>query len=159
MISRLTALLQEYPLSERLTEVLMRALHAAGDSAEALRCFARIRGRLIEELGTEQGRKLRALHELILKDGSGAASARIRRPVPETAPSVPGAAPSVPGAAPPVAASAPRIRQSAPHVPEATPSMQQSAPRSRKPPPCRWPKPPYQVPTPSRRVRTPPGRV
>ncbi|MFI7336884.1 AfsR/SARP family transcriptional regulator [Streptomyces sp. NPDC050085] len=85
-IGRLTELLEEYPLTEPLTEVLMRALHATGDGAEALRCFARIRRRLVDELGTEPGPKLRELHELILKDSPRTAAARPRPPVVEAAP-------------------------------------------------------------------------
>lgn len=65
---RLTDLLGEYPLTEPLAEALMRALHAAGDSGEALRCYAQTRRRLVEELGTEPGRRLRELHQEILRE-------------------------------------------------------------------------------------------
>ncbi|MEU9390671.1 BTAD domain-containing putative transcriptional regulator [Streptomyces sp. NPDC048324] len=44
----------------------MRALHAAGDTGEALPCHARARRRLIEELGTEPGRRSRELPQEIL---------------------------------------------------------------------------------------------
>ncbi|MER5448344.1 BTAD domain-containing putative transcriptional regulator [Streptomyces sp. NPDC002764] len=66
VLGQLTDLLGEYPLTEPLAEALMRALHASGDSGEALRCYAQTRRRLIEELGTEPGRRLRELHQEIL---------------------------------------------------------------------------------------------
>ncbi|WP_316781787.1 BTAD domain-containing putative transcriptional regulator [Streptomyces sasae] len=68
VVGQLADLLGEYPLTEPLAEALMRALHAAGDSGEALRCYARTRERLVEELGTEPGRRLWELHQEILRD-------------------------------------------------------------------------------------------
>ncbi|MEU9341950.1 BTAD domain-containing putative transcriptional regulator [Streptomyces sp. NPDC048278] len=68
VVGQLTDLLGEYPLTEPLAEALMRALHAAGDSGEALRCYAQTRRRLVEELGTEPGRRLWELHRRILRD-------------------------------------------------------------------------------------------
>jgi DNA-binding SARP family transcriptional activator/tetratricopeptide (TPR) repeat protein len=68
VVGELTDLLGEYPLTEPLAEVLMRALHAAGDSGEALRCYAQTRRRLVEELGTEPGRRLWELHQEILRE-------------------------------------------------------------------------------------------
>jgi DNA-binding SARP family transcriptional activator/tetratricopeptide (TPR) repeat protein len=57
----------EYPLAEPLTGLLMLALVAAGREAEALGCYAASRARLVEELGTEPGPELRALHETVLR--------------------------------------------------------------------------------------------
>ncbi|RPE40512.1 DNA-binding SARP family transcriptional activator [Streptomyces sp. Ag109_O5-1] len=68
VVGQLADLLGEYPLTEPLAEALMRALHAVGDSGEALRCYARTRERLVEELGTEPGRRLWELHQEILRD-------------------------------------------------------------------------------------------
>ncbi|MFF4256770.1 BTAD domain-containing putative transcriptional regulator [Streptomyces sp. NPDC001663] len=68
VVGELTDLLGEYPLTEPLAEALMRALHAAGDSGEALRCYAQTRRRLVEELGTEPGRRLWQLHQEILRE-------------------------------------------------------------------------------------------
>ena len=83
VIGPLTALLGEYPLAEPLAEALMRALHETGRSAEALDCYAAVRKRLAEELGTDTGPALRRLHQTILRgDRSGPA----KRPEPsETA--------------------------------------------------------------------------
>ncbi|MEU6254461.1 BTAD domain-containing putative transcriptional regulator [Streptomyces sp. NPDC047043] len=68
VVGELTDLLGEYPLTEPLAEALMRALHTAGDSGEALRCYAQTRRRLVEELGTEPGRRLWQLHQEILRE-------------------------------------------------------------------------------------------
>ncbi|MDC0768752.1 AfsR/SARP family transcriptional regulator [Streptomyces sp. HD] len=68
VVDQLADLLGEYPLTEPLAEALMRALHAAGDSGEALRCYAQTRQRLVEELGTEPGRRLWDLHQEILRE-------------------------------------------------------------------------------------------
>ncbi|MFG2966683.1 BTAD domain-containing putative transcriptional regulator [Streptomyces sp. NPDC048288] len=97
VIGPLTELLDAYPLVEPLTEALMRALHAAGRSAEALNSYAAVRKRLAEELGTDPGAELRKVHEAILRGGPAGSVARpaSRTPVraaPEAAP-WPGAAP------------------------------------------------------------------
>lgn len=67
VIGPLTGLLGEYPLAEPLAEALMRALHDTGRSAEALDCYAAVRERLAEELGTDPGVALRQLHQAILR--------------------------------------------------------------------------------------------
>jgi DNA-binding SARP family transcriptional activator len=60
------ALLAEHPLAEPLVAVLLRALVAEGREAEALALYARHRAELADELGTEPGAGLRALHQSIL---------------------------------------------------------------------------------------------
>lgn len=67
LASRLTELAGEYPLVESLTAELMRALHAAGQTAEALSRYATTRRRLVEELGAEPGVELRRVHQEILR--------------------------------------------------------------------------------------------
>ncbi|MFF7475027.1 BTAD domain-containing putative transcriptional regulator [Streptomyces sp. NPDC008092] len=67
VIGPLTDLLAQYPLTESLAEMLMRALHGSGRSAEALDCFADVRRCLAEEVGTDPGPALRSLHEAILR--------------------------------------------------------------------------------------------
>jgi DNA-binding SARP family transcriptional activator/tetratricopeptide (TPR) repeat protein len=67
LIGPLTGLLGEYPLAEPVAEALMRALHETGRSAEALGCYAAVRTRLAEELGTDTGHALRQLHQSILR--------------------------------------------------------------------------------------------
>ncbi|MGW2826950.1 AfsR/SARP family transcriptional regulator [Streptomyces sp. NPDC001443] len=103
VIGPLTELLDTYPLVEPLSEALMRALHSAGRSAEALDCYAAVRKRLTEELGTDPGAELRRLHEAILRGGLAESVARpaSRAPVPVAAPvRPPAAATAWPGAVP-----------------------------------------------------------
>ncbi|HEY3506897.1 MAG TPA: BTAD domain-containing putative transcriptional regulator [Actinocatenispora sp.] len=56
-----------YPLRERLRELHMRALYRAGRAADALAGYAALRERLADELGTEPGPPLAALHRAILR--------------------------------------------------------------------------------------------
>ncbi|MGY6019036.1 AfsR/SARP family transcriptional regulator [Streptomyces spinosirectus] len=94
VVGELTDLLGEYPLTEPLAEALMRALHATGASGEALRCYAQTRRRLVEELGTEPGRRMWELHQEILRERP-AEHAHAREH--EAALTTPAPAPSAPG--------------------------------------------------------------
>jgi len=67
VITRLGALVTEYPLVEPLAVALMRAQYAAGRAAEALDHYTTVRQRLAEELGTDPGIELRRLHQAILR--------------------------------------------------------------------------------------------
>lgn len=64
--AELTALAQEYPLRERLRELLMLALYRSGQPTEALEVFRDARATLVDELGIEPGAALRRLHTQIL---------------------------------------------------------------------------------------------
>jgi peptide/nickel transport system substrate-binding protein len=55
------------PRRERLHELLMLAFYRAGAQAEALRHYAEVRRRLVDELGLEPGRRLRETQERILR--------------------------------------------------------------------------------------------
>ncbi|KAA9165573.1 tetratricopeptide repeat protein [Amycolatopsis acidicola] len=66
-IEELSALIAEYPVSEPLTGLLMRALYGAGRQADALDTWREFRERLIEELGLEPGEELRRVHEAVLR--------------------------------------------------------------------------------------------
>jgi hypothetical protein len=59
--------LTEQPFAEPLTELLMRALDAAGRGTEALRVYAATRAQLVDELGAEPGPALARLHQEILR--------------------------------------------------------------------------------------------
>ncbi|MCG5444051.1 NB-ARC domain-containing protein [Micromonospora sp. NIE79] len=67
VIEPLREMLQQHPLVEPMTEVLMRALHAVGQTANALDHFALTRDRLVETLGVEPGTELRETHQAILR--------------------------------------------------------------------------------------------
>ncbi|MEU9114798.1 AfsR/SARP family transcriptional regulator [Streptomyces sp. NPDC048483] len=57
----------KYPLRERFVWLLMLALHRSDRGNEALAVYAAHRRRVIDELGTEPGPALRALHEQLLR--------------------------------------------------------------------------------------------
>ncbi|MFI6323734.1 BTAD domain-containing putative transcriptional regulator [Nonomuraea sp. NPDC050556] len=69
-----------FPLRERLRELLMLALWRSGRQAEALRVYAEGHQLLAAELGTEPGRRLRDLHEAILRGAPGPAQLPPARP-------------------------------------------------------------------------------
>lgn len=60
-------LVRSEPLDENGHRLLMRALAARGDRAEALREYERLRRMLLDELGVGPGPATRALHEAILQ--------------------------------------------------------------------------------------------
>ncbi len=66
VITTLPDLAAEYPLVEPFETLLMRALHATGRGAEALDRYSAVRQRLADELGTDPGPELRALHRAVL---------------------------------------------------------------------------------------------
>ncbi len=67
VLATLPDLASDNPLVEPLTEVLMRALHAAGRTSDALDLYTRIRTRLAQELGTDPGPELQKLHQALLR--------------------------------------------------------------------------------------------
>ncbi|GAA3484782.1 AfsR/SARP family transcriptional regulator [Streptomyces yanii] len=71
ILARVPALLVEHPLVEPLVGVLMRALHAAGRTAEALDRYASTCRRLADDLGVDPSAELRDLHLKLLTGGPG----------------------------------------------------------------------------------------
>ncbi|MFD2357448.1 BTAD domain-containing putative transcriptional regulator [Nonomuraea ferruginea] len=67
-VSELRGLLGEHPYREDLWSRLLLALHGGGRRAEALRTYASVRARLVDELGVEPGTELRRAYEAILAD-------------------------------------------------------------------------------------------
>jgi DNA-binding SARP family transcriptional activator/tetratricopeptide (TPR) repeat protein len=69
-----------HPLVEAVAGAQIRALSAAGRTAEALACYATVHRRLADELGTSPGPELRAAHQAVLRNeppaGSRAGSER-----------------------------------------------------------------------------------
>ncbi|MBO1335900.1 BTAD domain-containing putative transcriptional regulator [Streptomyces sp. VRA16 Mangrove soil] len=67
LIAEVRQLLALHPLSERLYGLLMRALHTAGRSAEALQVYEEARHTLADELGVDPSAELSALHLELLQ--------------------------------------------------------------------------------------------
>ncbi|GAB1516795.1 AfsR/SARP family transcriptional regulator [Actinophytocola sp. KF-1] len=67
VVTVVRALLIDHPLAEPLVALLMRALAVSGREAEALELFATTGARLADELGTDPGQELRAVHEAVLR--------------------------------------------------------------------------------------------
>ncbi|MDI3424201.1 BTAD domain-containing putative transcriptional regulator [Streptomyces luteolus] len=66
ILPELTALCAEHPLDEPLQALRLRALRDAGRAAEALAAYEAVRAGLAEQLGTDPGAELRALHGELL---------------------------------------------------------------------------------------------
>jgi DNA-binding SARP family transcriptional activator len=71
MIGELEALAGEHPLRERIQGQLMIALYRSGRQAEALEVYRGTRRRLVDELGLEPGRELKAVEAAILGQDAG----------------------------------------------------------------------------------------
>ncbi|MGW1682243.1 AfsR/SARP family transcriptional regulator [Saccharopolyspora sp. NPDC002376] len=67
LAAELAELTAQHPLRERANALLMRALHADGRSAEALRHFDSVRWSMVGELGTEPGTELAEAHLAVLR--------------------------------------------------------------------------------------------
>jgi DNA-binding SARP family transcriptional activator/DNA polymerase III delta prime subunit len=65
--SRLAEVTRHSPPRERAHQLLMLALYRAGRPGDALRMYASLRQRYVEELGLEPGPELRQLHQRILR--------------------------------------------------------------------------------------------
>ncbi|MFI7387010.1 BTAD domain-containing putative transcriptional regulator [Streptomyces sp. NPDC049813] len=74
LVAEVRELIARNPLGERLYGLLMRAMHAAGRPAEALRVYDEARQVLADELGTDPSPELSALHLELLRDQGQAPS-------------------------------------------------------------------------------------
>ncbi|HEY0450726.1 AfsR/SARP family transcriptional regulator [Actinophytocola sp.] len=83
VLGEVDPLLAEHPYRERLHELRMSALDAAGRRADALAAYRRLYRRLADDLGVEPGAPLRELERRILR-GEGATPAG--RPTPRQLP-------------------------------------------------------------------------
>ena len=75
LIPKLSDLVRQYPLRERLWSSLMVALYRSGRQADALATYRRLRDILGEELGVEPSPEIRKLEEKILLHDPGLTSA------------------------------------------------------------------------------------
>ncbi|MET7803338.1 AfsR/SARP family transcriptional regulator [Micromonospora chersina] len=93
LLPQLRELVAAHPLRERLTGLLIRALHRAGRPAEALAEYERLRATLADTLGADPGPELAALHLEILRGEPAADLGPADRLVP--ADPAPGSVPAV----------------------------------------------------------------
>ncbi|HUY22853.1 MAG TPA: BTAD domain-containing putative transcriptional regulator [Acidimicrobiales bacterium] len=91
VIAELETLVAEHPFEERFWGQLMLALYRSGSQAGALRCFARLRGVLRDELGIDPGPAVAELEQSILRQD----------PCLALAPAAPASLPAATGAAVP----------------------------------------------------------
>jgi DNA-binding SARP family transcriptional activator len=68
VVSRVAQLARDHPLRENLQALLMLALYRCGRRAEALEAYRQSRDVLVQEVGSEPGPELQALHRQILRD-------------------------------------------------------------------------------------------
>ena len=67
VVAELDELVAEFPLRERYSELLIRALAGDGRPAEALAAYERLRDRLANDLGTDPSNALQELHLSVLR--------------------------------------------------------------------------------------------
>ncbi|MFD7584343.1 BTAD domain-containing putative transcriptional regulator [Kitasatospora sp. NPDC059811] len=99
LVAELTELCERQPLDEPLQQLMIRALHESGRTAEALRHYERTRRALAEELGVDPGRQLQALYATLLTPAevepapapTAPATAPATVPAPEPIPAPPAA--------------------------------------------------------------------
>ncbi|MEU5590856.1 AfsR/SARP family transcriptional regulator [Streptomyces chrestomyceticus] len=78
----LAALSADHPLDEPLQALRLRALRAAGRTAEALDAYASVRAAIVDRLGVEPGLELRNLHgELLRVDAGSEGRPEVAEPV------------------------------------------------------------------------------
>ncbi len=73
VLTELRQLSAAHPLREKLHVLLMLALYRCGRRAEALEAYRQARAVLIEEIGSEPGPELQALHQQVLRDDAALA--------------------------------------------------------------------------------------
>ncbi|GAA1694297.1 hypothetical protein GCM10009830_47650 [Glycomyces endophyticus] len=87
-VEELRQIITAHDTRQRLTALLMRALHASGRTAEALEAYAALKDRLADALGADPDRELTALHTAILRDEPADAGPPPAPPPPAAAPAM-----------------------------------------------------------------------
>ncbi|MFD4644084.1 BTAD domain-containing putative transcriptional regulator [Lentzea sp. NPDC058436] len=82
LVAELRSLVSEHPLRESFWRQLMLALCRAGQQAEALAAYQRVREKLADELGVDPGAALRELHQQILRGEVPAGGRQVPRQLP-----------------------------------------------------------------------------
>jgi DNA-binding SARP family transcriptional activator/tetratricopeptide (TPR) repeat protein len=77
LVAELKELAGQHPLDESVAALLMRALHGAGRTADALSVYDRLRRQLRTQLGIDPHRALNEVHQMVLR-GEPAVAARPR---------------------------------------------------------------------------------
>ncbi len=79
LVGELRELVARHPLRDRARGLLLRALHADGRQAEALRAYDDYRRMLADELGADPGPELQSIHLAVLRGEGGPAPAPAQR--------------------------------------------------------------------------------
>ncbi|SDO69721.1 Predicted ATPase [Nakamurella panacisegetis] len=66
VVTELDGLVRRFPVRERLTAQLMRALYRTGRQSDALDAYRRLRARLVEDLGVEPSPQTQEVHRQVL---------------------------------------------------------------------------------------------
>ncbi|AZM75431.1 hypothetical protein D1J63_10980 [Streptomyces sp. KPB2] len=96
LLGELRQLTADHPLNEEFTAQLMTAAHRSGQRATALEAFARLRRRLVDELGIEPSERLQRLQQEVLTAQVSETEAAAPALDPDPAPAPGSAAPARP---------------------------------------------------------------
>ncbi|PWK90019.1 DNA-binding SARP family transcriptional activator [Lentzea atacamensis] len=82
LVAELRSLVADHPLRESFWRHLMLALYRAGQQAEALTAYQKVREKLADELGVDPGRPLQELHQQILRAEVSVSGRQVPRQLP-----------------------------------------------------------------------------
>jgi len=82
LVAELKSLVADHPLRESFWRHLMLALYRAGQQAEALSAYQKMREKLSDELGVDPGRPLQELHQQILRAEVSVSGRQVPRQLP-----------------------------------------------------------------------------
>ncbi|MET9228742.1 BTAD domain-containing putative transcriptional regulator [Lentzea sp. NPDC003310] len=82
LVAELRSLVADHPLRESFWRQLMLALCRAGQQAEALAAYQRVREKLADELGVDPGPSLQELHQQVLRGEAPSGGRQVPRQLP-----------------------------------------------------------------------------